>query len=64
MITHILYHVPGRKVGCTRNLAKRMKRYPPGTTIEVLLELHDKTDQEAGNIEQKWNRRFGYGRQH
>ena len=65
MITHYLYHVPGRKIGCTKNLEKRKTWYrrregglPAG--FEFLTELHDKTDREAGDIEALWNRRFGY----
>jgi general stress protein YciG len=64
VITHIIYHIPGRKVGCTKNLERRKKQYlrDEGSLpeIEILEELHDKTDQEAGDIEQHLNNRFGY----
>lgn len=63
MITHIIYHIPGRKVGCTKNLSKRRRWYPKGLYIEVLEELHDKTDQEAGDIEWAWADMFGYRRE-
>jgi hypothetical protein len=64
LITHIIYHIPGRKVGCTKNLEHRKRKYlkDEGSLpeIEILLELNDKTDQEAGDIEQDLNNRFGY----
>ena len=67
MITHIIYYIPGRKVGCTKNLKRRMKIYKQvdgvaPLNIEILEELHDKTDQEAGDIEWLWADRFGYRR--
>src|SRR4051812_39419932 len=66
LITHIIYHIPGRKVGCTKNLKERLlwyKRYEGKIpNYEVLEELHDKTDQEAGDIEWEWADRFDYNR--
>ena len=66
MITHVIYHVPGRKVGCTRSIKSRSQRYlrTEGSVPEmvVLEELHDKTDQEAGDIEWEWADRLGYDR--
>ncbi len=62
MITHIIYLIPGKKVGCTANLAGRKNWYPEDTVIEVLEELHDKTDQEAGDCEWKWADNLGYRR--
>jgi general stress protein YciG len=66
MITHIIYHIPGRKVGCTKNLLKRIEFYRIDEGVipdhEVLEELHDKTDQEAGDIEWDWADRLGYSR--
>ncbi len=62
MITHTIYHVPGKKVGCTRDLTKRRLWYPKGTILEVLEQLHDKTDLEAGDIEWAWAVKFGYKR--
>ena len=51
MITHIIYHIPGRKVGCCKDLEYRKSLYleMEGAIpeIEVLEELHDKSDQEA-----------------
>jgi hypothetical protein len=64
MITHVIYHIYGRKVGCTRNFHNRKGWYrSEGYTdkdFEILEELHDKTDQEAGDIEWQWLERFGY----
>jgi hypothetical protein len=66
MITHIIYHIPGRKVGCTKNLEYRIKNYisdeGSAPEIEILEELHDKTNQEAGDVEWQWADRFGYRR--
>jgi hypothetical protein len=66
MITHIIYHIPGRKVGCTKNLKGRLlwyRRYEgKEPEYEVLEELHDKTDQEAGDRERFWADKFGYPR--
>lgn len=64
IITHVIYHIPGRKVGCTKNLERRKQRYLKyeGSIpeIEVLEELYDKSDREAGDIEISWRNRFGY----
>jgi hypothetical protein len=60
VITHIIYHIPGRKVGCTKDLNSRKRWYPKGTEIEILDELHDKTDQEAGDIEWQLAAALGY----
>jgi len=64
MITHVIYHLPGRKVGCTRDLKKRIRWYPHHQTrfLEVLEELHDASDQEAGDRERWWQEHFGYKR--
>jgi hypothetical protein len=66
MITHTIYHIPGRKVGCTKNLEYRMRVYEwaegASPEIEILEELHDKTDKEAGDIEWQWADKFGYSR--
>jgi hypothetical protein len=65
MTTHIIYHIPGRKVGCTRDLRLRKSYYllyeGKIPEIDVIEELHDKTDQEAGDIERAWSIRLGYG---
>ena len=60
MITHIIYHIPGRKVGCTRDFVGRKKWYSKGVVLEVLEELHNATDQEAGDREWFWAEKFGY----
>lgn len=66
MITHVIYHIPGRKVGCTKSLRSRSQRYfrIEGSVPEMVIleELHDKTDQEAGDIEWQWADKFGYRR--
>ena len=62
MITHVIYHIVGRKVGCCADLMSRKSWYPKDTTIEVVEELYDKSDQEAGDIEWQWADRFGYDR--
>ncbi len=61
-ISHIIYHIPGKKVGCTRDLAGRKLWYSKDIVIEVLEELHDRTDQEAGDIEWAWADKFSYKR--
>lgn len=66
MISHVIYHIPGRKVGCAKDLEFRKLLYlkVEGAIpdIEVLQELHDKTDKEAGDIEWEWADSFGYKR--
>lgn len=64
MRTHIIYHIPGRKVGCTKkDMKERIKYYDEkDIKYEILQELHDKTDQEAGDIEWEWADSFGYRR--
>src|SRR5579863_4892511 len=66
MITHFIYHIPGRKVGCTNQIEDRMRVYEKDEgsrpIFEILEELHDATDQEAGDIEWQWADRFGYPR--
>lgn len=64
MITHIIYHVIGRKVGCTIDMLKRRAYYRSKgiNIIRILEELHNKTDQEAGDIEWQWADHFGYRR--
>jgi hypothetical protein len=68
MITHTVYHIYGYKVGCTRDFNRRCTEYlqRKGFTlaeIEILEELHDKTDQEAGDMEWQWADKFGYRRE-
>jgi general stress protein YciG len=65
MITHVIYHIYGRKVGCTKNFHRRKGwyRFVDGYTdkdFEILEELHNKTDQEAGDIERQWAGTLGY----
>jgi hypothetical protein len=67
MITHIIYHILGRKVGCTKDMDWRKKLYVKMEgkipEIEILEELHDKTDKEAGDIEWQWADKLGYKRE-
>ena len=67
MITHVIYHISGRKVGCTKSIEQRKQLYLRDNgaipDIEVLEELHDKTDQEAGDREWWWADHFGYKRE-
>jgi hypothetical protein len=63
MISHYIYYIASiNKVGCTRNLLSRMWAYKYHLgfkpEFEILEELHDKTDQEAGDIEWQWADRF------
>jgi hypothetical protein len=66
MITHIIYHIYGYKVGCTKDLVRRLDEYRyEGYTaeeVEILEKLHDKSDQEAGDIEWAWADKLGYRR--
>jgi general stress protein YciG len=68
MITHTIYHIPGVKVGCTRNFKVRMDfyrlRYGKDyiSKVEILEELLGKTDQEVGDREWFWADSFGYRR--
>jgi hypothetical protein len=60
---YTIYHIPGKKVGCTVNFEKRKKQYPEGTDIEVLEELDDFVgDKFAGDREHYWADHFGYRR--
>lgn len=64
MITHhVIYHISAiKKIGCSKNFEERKKAYPKYTIFEILEELHDKTDQEAGDREQWWRRQLGYNK--
>jgi hypothetical protein len=63
---HFIYHIAGRKVGCTKDMNYRKSLYKQmeGVVpkIEILEELHDKTDQEAGDMEWQWADKLGYKR--
>src|ERR1700676_1397935 len=61
-VIHTIYHVLGCKVGCTSDFGRRITEYPQGTEFEILQELHDKTDKQAGDIEWEWADSFGYKR--
>ena len=61
-----IYHIIGRKVGCTTDLQRRKKQYLEDEgkiPIMLILEiLQGKTPQEAGNIEWEWADKLGYPR--
>jgi len=65
-VTHVIYHLVGYKVGCTKDLRARKKAYRHKrghhVIIRILEELHDCTDQQAGDIEWAWSDSFGYKR--
>lgn len=61
---YTIYHLPGRKVGCTCNPGRRFKEYRlQGYTgpIEILERLHCSVT-EAGNREWEFADKFGYRR--
>jgi hypothetical protein len=64
--SHTIYHVYGRKCGCTKNLRDRKQWYRSNwgfdPIIRILEELYDKTDQEAGDIEWQYADKLGYRR--
>jgi hypothetical protein len=64
MATYYIYHIPGVKVGCTRNLAERKRHYPPelAKTLEVLRVLENVTAEQAGDHELIMARRYRYMR--
>lgn len=59
---HTIYHIPGVKVGCTIDFKNRKKQYPPDTIFEILEELENITDEEAGDIEWSYADKFNYPR--
>jgi hypothetical protein len=66
MIIHYVYHIPGRKVGCCKDIERRMGLYEEmegqRPNHEILEALHGGSDQEAGDIEWAWADRLGYRR--
>jgi hypothetical protein len=61
VIMYTIYHVIGKKVGCTVNFEKRKTQYPDGTQVEILEELDSSVgDQIAGDREHYWADHFGY----
>ena len=61
-MTHYIYEIPDKKIGCTKNITNRMKAYPPGTEYIIRQVLEDITDEEAGETELVWQCRLGYPR--
>lgn len=60
MLTHTIYHIPGKKVGCTNNLKCRMTQYPEGTEFVKIMDLNDFSDKDAGQVEHWWQKLYGY----
>lgn len=60
MLTHTIYHIPGKKVGCTNNLKRRMTQYPEGTEFVKIMDLNDFSDEDAGQVERWWQKLYGY----
>ena len=55
---YTIYHIPGRKIGCTNNLERRMKQYPSDYEFEII-ETH--TDIEiASDREIELQNEYGY----
>ena len=61
-ITHYIYHIPGKKFGCTKNFERRTSNY--GRDVKKIIILHEIlyncTDNEAGDRERHWNIQLGY----
>lgn len=63
MITHTIYHIPGLKVGATKDFERRKSEYPHGTEFEVLMDdLDGLSPKEVGNWEWWWADYLGYPR--
>jgi hypothetical protein len=75
MSTHFIYHIIGKKVGCTKHPKTRLRQQrhdlPYAITfdeevlegderIEVLVVLTDVTDERAAQIERAFQRLYGY----
>jgi hypothetical protein len=67
MITHYIYEIANRKIGCCKNLKYRMQLYEQmegrrPRFVRIWERLHDATDQEAGDREWWWADTLGYPR--
>jgi len=63
MLTHTIYHIPGLKVGATKDFERRKSEYPHGTEFEVLMDdLDGLSPKEVGNWEWWWADYLGYPR--
>ncbi len=61
--THYIYEIKGVKVGCTVELKQRVRRYNGKYKLKdlIILEiLNNKSDKEAGEIEQEYQKKLGY----
>jgi len=58
---YTLYHIPGRKVGCTIDFERRKKQYDEGTVFEIIdtLPISD-GDKLAGDLEWFYAELYGY----
>lgn len=61
-MTHIIYHIPDVKVGCTNDFERRKSEYPEGTQFEIIEVLEGFTDKEAGDREWDWADHYSYPR--
>jgi len=66
VITHYIYLLPNRKIGCTKNLERRMTMYEEiegkRPNYKILEKLYNVSDQEAGDREWYWADELGYKR--
>lgn len=60
MISHYIYEIVGKKIGCTKNIEKRIRDYPLGSLYNIRQVLEDLTDEEAGETELVWQCSLGY----
>jgi hypothetical protein len=59
---YYIYHLPGKKVGCTSNMERRFKEYRlQGYRGPIhILEKFSGSITEAGNREWRYANKFGY----
>lgn len=63
MQTHTIYHIPGKKVGATKDFERRKSEYPVGTEFEILMDdLDGLTPKQVGDWEWWWADYLGYER--
>jgi hypothetical protein len=56
---YYLYHIKGKKWGCTQHLKQRLKRQ--GYTLDDVCEIIEKQDlDEAADLEKELNLKYGY----
>jgi hypothetical protein len=57
---YYIYHIPGIKVGCTKDIRKRMNEQRSSKTYELLAVTED--IEEASQLEIKYQQQFNYRR--